>query len=174
MKAPLTEKRLNRFAAAEKDLIDNWKEGASIASESQTSFDQLIQFAASDRWRLAEKHRSAANKLAALNPPQHRAAISRYYYSMYHSMRACVYVFNKGDDHQAHRVLPKKIPSDFPSPDYWETKLKDALAARNAADYDPYPKANSAWRKLALQLQRDASELTILARAYLRKKGCKP
>ena len=40
----------------------------------------------------------------------YRASVSRSYYAMYHAMRAAVFVFHGGDDHQEHKILPAKHP----------------------------------------------------------------
>jgi hypothetical protein len=88
---------------------------------------------------------------------------------MYHAMRACAYLYHKGDDHNAHVVLPLKIPGDFPAA-HWQTRLKEAHLARNMADYDPYPMP---WGKLVNKLQQDADDLIKDARTYLKNRGCK-
>ena len=106
-------------------------------------------------------------------PALYRSAISRYYYAMYHAMRACVFISNSGDEHEEHSRLPLQVPSNFdPAGRDWQAKLKSARLDRNRADYEPYPKENNAWRKTALALQSDASELLKVARHYLRSKGC--
>jgi hypothetical protein len=94
---------------------------------------------------------------------------------MYHSMRACVYIHHHGDDHQWHTDLPKKVPPDFdPDPTVnWQNKMKDAREVRNSADYDPYPKADSAWKRHAESLKADAGLLILLSRKYLLDRGCK-
>ena len=45
------------------------------------------------------------------------------------------------------------------TPDVWSNKLKDARERRNAADYDPYPKSEEAWRHTAESLLPDARAL---------------
>ncbi len=40
-------------------------------------------------------------------PPMRRVAVGRYYYAMYHAMRAVVYFRTPGDDHEQHSDLPR-------------------------------------------------------------------
>ncbi len=80
-----------------------------------------------------------ADRLMRARPPMCRVAVGRYYYGMYHAMRAVVYFHVTGDDHEQHSVLPRSMPADFPDADFWKNALKDARLRRNEADYDPYP-----------------------------------
>lgn len=91
---------------------------------------------------------------------------------MYHSLRACAFVFHGGDDHEEHSKLPTKIPPDFEDRESWGNKLKVAREIRNRADYDPYPKSNSAWKSDALALQANAEDFLKICRTYLKRKGC--
>ena len=168
----LSNNRLNRLAKATKNQIEYWKEGASLENDSGRTIPQLIINAAADRWRLAYEHRRNANKLINSKPPLYRSAISRYYYSMYHAMRACVFVFNGGDDYQEHSKLQSHIPRNFPSGPNWKNILKDAREHRNRADYEPYPKSDSAWKQSALSLKNDADLFLAKTRIYLQNKGC--
>jgi hypothetical protein len=92
---------------------------------------------------------------------------------MYHSMRACIYIHHRGDDYQWHTDLPKKVPPDFDAAVNWQNKMKDAREIRNSADYDPYPKADLAWKKHAESLRADAGQLILSSRKYLLDRGCK-
>lgn len=168
----LSNKRLNRIAKGTINQVEYWKEGASLENDSGRTISQLIFQAAAERWRLAYDHRRNANKFVNSKPPMYRSAISRYYYSMYHAMRACVFVFNGGDDYQEHSKLQSKIPRDFPSGLNWENILKDARELRNRADYDPFPKSDAAWKKYALSLKVDTDLLLANTRTYLQNKGC--
>jgi len=96
------------------------------------------------------------------------AAVSRSYYAMYHAMRAAAFVFHGGDDHQEHQTLPGKAPDDMQTRDLWSNKLKDARERRNAADYDPYPKSETAWRLPALDLVAEARRFVGEVRTYLK------
>ncbi len=167
-KKRLTTKRLRHIAEAKNALVKGWKEGVSIESDSGGTVTEIMQEIAVARFRLARDHLGHAKRLVHLKPPEYRPAVSRFYYAMYHAMRACVYIHYEGDDHNAHNVLPLKVPADFPQSD-WQTRLKDAHFSRNMADYDPYPMP---WKKIADKLGNDADELLKDARKYLKDGGC--
>jgi uncharacterized protein (UPF0332 family) len=160
------------LAKAEKKQISAWREGIYIEQSTGRSLEELRQRSTADRWELARSFRRQGDRMISTKPPLYRGALSRFYYSMYHSMRAVVFFTEGGDDHQAHAKLPGSTPPDFPSASLWQNALKDARTQRNAADYDAYPKSDAAYRPGALDLQRHASELEKLSRAYLRSKGC--
>lgn len=168
----LPNNRLIRLVEGTSEQINYWKEGVSLQKDSGRTIPELINRAAADRWYFAYEHRHNANKLLKSKPPLYRSAISRYYYSMYHAMRACVFVFHGGDDYQEHGKLPLHIPSDFPSEANWQNMLRNARVLRNRADYEPYPKSNVAWKQDALDLKKDADLLLSQARTYLENKGC--
>ena len=169
----LPSKRLLRVSQARAELIQSWNEGISLVSDSGRTVVELLEKVAVDRWLFASTQHAQAKMLMKHNPPLYRSAISRYYYAMYHAMRACVFLSSSGDDHEEHSKLPLHIPSDFDQGGVgWQVKLKDARLARNRADYEPYPKANTAWRGTALTLQSDAEDLLKTSRLYLRAKGC--
>jgi uncharacterized protein (UPF0332 family) len=169
----LHRKRYLRVSTAHSATIQNWKEGVSLAQDSGKTVEQLLAKTAADRWALASSQFAQGRQLMNLSSPLYRSAISRYYYSMYHAMRACVFMSNSGDEHEEHSKLPLHIPPAFdPSGRDWQTKLKSARLDRNRADYEPYPKSNGAWRKTALGLQSDAADLLKLARQFLLSKGC--
>ncbi len=173
MPKTLLAKRLLRVSQATAEVISFWNEGVSLAKDSGQPVVQLLKKVAADRWGFASTQHAHARSLMNQNPPCYRSAISRYYYAMYHAMRACVFLAYPGDDHQDHSKLPLNIPKDFdPTGIDWQGKLKDARLARNRADYEPYPKANTAWRITALATQSDANNLLKTSRLYLRKKGC--
>ena len=167
----LLNNRLNRLAKATNEQIKYWKEGVSLQNDSGQTVPQLINKAVADRWHFAYEHRHNANKLLKSKPPLYRSAISRYYYAMYHAMRACVFVFNEGDDHQQHSELQSHIPKDFPPGSNWKNILKNARELRNRADYEPYPKSNTAWKRDALNLKKDADLFLPTTRTYLQNKG---
>jgi uncharacterized protein (UPF0332 family) len=163
-------RRLRRIAEAKGSLINAWKEGASIEADSGETVDDLMRRIATDRLRLARIHKRHAQAFISMTPPQYRSGVSRFYYAMYHAMRACAYLYHKGDDHNAHADLPLKIPQDFPTSSQWQTKLKEAHLARNMADYDPYPMD---WKTVVRTLGQDADDLIAAARIYLKNMGCK-
>lgn len=166
-------KRLSRLARASNEQTKSWKEGVSLQDEFGQTIPELINRAAADRWYFAYEHRHNANKLLESKTPLYRSAISRFYYSMYHAIRACVFVSHQGDDYERHSDLLKynKL-SGFPSNLNWQNILKDARELRNRADYDPYPKSNIAWKQDALDLKKDADLFLSTTRTYLRQEGC--
>lgn len=102
----------------------------------------------------------------------HRLAVTRFYYAMYHAMRAVVFLEYDGDDYEDHRTLHTKPVGALPAASQWQNKLKNARTFRNQADYDPYPRSDAAWRPTALELRQDSIELLALSRTYLNAKGC--
>ena len=83
-----------------------------------------------------------------------------------------MFVSHQGDDYEHHSDLLKyKKLSGFPFNLNWQNILKDARELRNRADYDPYPKSNTAWKQDALDLKKDADLFLSTTRAYLQKKG---
>lgn len=168
----LPNNRLNRLARATNEQINGWREGVSIQNDSGQAIPDLLNKVAADRWNLAYEHRYNANRLLTSKPPLYRSAISRYYYSMYHAMRACVYLSHQGDDYEQHSKLPQSIPDDFPSGRKWQNILKDARDIRNRADYEPYPKSNLAWKPEALEIKKHADLCLPATRTYLQNKGC--
>jgi uncharacterized protein (UPF0332 family) len=163
---------LLRLSKAEKKLIGAWREGVHLESSTGRSLEELRQRSTADRWGLARAFRRQGDRMIAAQPPLYRDALSRFYYSMYHAMRAVVFFAEGGDDHQEHKKLPAYTPTDFPQAPLWQNALKDARTKRNAADYDAYPKSEKAYRAGALELQTKAQELEKLSRAYLIAKGC--
>jgi len=162
---------LRRVTTAPKKLIDGWKEGRHLETESTHTLDELLARVASDRIGLARSLLRDAERLAAQQPPLYRASVSRGYYAMYHAMRAAAFVYHGGDDHQEHKILPTKAPGDMTDQDKWSNKLKDARERRNQADYDPYPKSERAWRGIAHAVLPDARAFIVEVRSYLRAKG---
>jgi len=169
---PLGHQRLIRLGKAKAETIDAWKEGVSLEASAGKGISLLCLEVAAGRWRLAYDLRTSGNFCLNRSSPLVRDAISRYYYALYHALRAAAYVFHGGDDHESHRELPAKIPVDFPSQAYWANQLKSARDYRNRADYDPYPRGASHWRPIALTLKADADQLMPIAKSYLSTKGC--
>lgn len=169
----LGHQRLIRLAKAKAETIDAWKEGVNLETAGGKAISLLCLDVAAGRWRLAYELRAAGNYCIGRSSPLLRDAISRYYYALYHSLRAAAYIFHGGDDHESHRELPAKVPSDFPNQAHWSNQLKSARDYRNRADYDPYPRVASHWRPIALTLKTDADQLLPLAKTYLKVKGCR-
>lgn len=165
-------RRLLRVGKAKKDQLAEWAEGVSLSSTFGLTIHDLKLKAATERWKLALEHRREGNLLLALPRPPYRAVVSRFYYVMYHAMRAACFLHHAGDDFEAHSDLPKNLPSDFPQVATWSNNLKGARLNRNAADYDPYPKSQIVWRRRADTVKADAGLLLTEVRAYLKSKGC--
>ena len=166
----LSDKNLLRISKAEKKLVETWQEGAYLASRA--SIPQATLIVAVHRWRLARSFLKQGIMIEDAQGFAVRSAISRYYYSMYHALRAAAYVFHGGDDYEEHRALPSKLPSDFPNVAHWVNALKNAREMRNQADYDPYPRTNAPLTPNAAALRGEAKVLVPLTRTYLTGKGC--
>lgn len=163
---------LRRVAEANKNTFAQYKEGVYLATTASRTLEDMRHQVTADRLILANHFLQAGHRFVKMRPPQYRSAISRFYYAMYHSMRAVVYFTTGGDDHQEHGVLPKHTPGDFPNCTIWENQLKNARTMRNSADYDPYPDAPGDWRSIARDLGVEAVALVRLAEGYLKQKGC--
>lgn len=168
----LDQKRIVRVSKASTELISNWREGVSIEADSGHLISEVCLSAAAARLRLAYEMARAANTCMNCVPALPRSAISRFYYAMYHSLRASAFVFHKGDDYEKHSKLPGGLPEDFPDKARWANQLKSAKEYRNRADYDPQPSGTRAWQPIAETLRDDAKELLPIARRYLKDKGC--
>ena len=166
------QQRFLRVSEANKEMIQNWKEGISLQATLRKDISDILKVTAIDRWKLANLHKTHANRLMTKNFHQYRTAVSRYYYAMYHAMRACIFIYHQGDDYESHSNIPNGIPPDFPSAAIWKIKFKDARLTRNKADYEPYPKTDKAWRSRALQIKQDADDLIKISKIYLQNKGC--
>jgi uncharacterized protein (UPF0332 family) len=166
------EQALLRVSKADKKTLGLMAEGVHLSTSTTRALPDLQEQTCADRLRLARELWGAAEKLTRARPAQYRSAISRYYYAMYHAMRAVVYYVHGGDDHNAHSALPGHVPQDFVNSALWQNTLKDARSHRNDADYDPYPLDAGIWRTVALDLKAQSDQLIALAEDYLRRKGC--
>lgn len=166
------EAALLRVSKGDQKFLNALQEGVHIAGLLARPLPDLMQQATADRLALAESLKESGDKLLRLRPPHPRSAISRYYYAMYHAMRAVVYFVYEGDDHEQHSALPGKTPKDFVDAGIWQNALKDARGRRNEADYDPYPLAVADFSTTAKDLQAKTAQFLVEARAYLKSKGC--
>lgn len=130
---PTSHQVLRRIAEANKIQLGNYKEGIYLTKTSGWSVDDLRHEATSDRMKLARHFLDAGDKLFRARPTQHRSAISRYYYCMYHTLRAVAFFHHEGDDHESHSTLPSHVPKDFPNGSSWSNALKSARENRNSA-----------------------------------------
>jgi uncharacterized protein (UPF0332 family) len=168
----LRHQRLIRIATAKASTIRDWREGVSLEADGGRTISELCLEVAEGRWRLARELRSAGTACLRGKRKLPRDAISRFYYSLYHSMRAVAFVHYSGDDHESHKELPTKVPSNFPDHAHWANQLKSARDYRNRADYDPFPRGASHWLPIASMLKRDVDQVLPLARDYLNSHGC--
>lgn len=166
-----SRERLLRISKATKGTFAAWGEGIDIETSTGRTLEELRHRAVADRLTLSKQFLSDGEAILSLGSPFYRSAISRLYYSMYHAMRAVVYLQHGGDDHEKHSALPTSTPGDFPDSALWQNALKNAREHRNAADYDPYPKSARSWEPIAVAVATDARSLLGVARAYVRSKG---
>lgn len=157
-----------------KERLDTLAAGERLINATGYSIDKLRRKTVEDRLQLAKAILKGAESAYNSSTPSYRSAVSRAYYSMYHTIRALSFYVNGGDDHQDHSKLPAKIPDDFPSRAQWENDLKHARFQRNRADYDPYPRNDRRFQGDAKHLIALARNLTPEVRKYLRGKGWKP
>ena len=172
MSATATERRLLRLSKLPRAHIELLKEGVSLETALARPVDDAMAQAVADRLALAEEFLSMAEVLVRSRSNMWRAAIARYYYAMYHAMRAASFQDHGGDDHEQHTTLSQRgVPSDFPNRALRINELRAARALRNEADYDPYP-ANSAYFKTeAKSIRPTARAFVTEVRNYLRAKG---
>jgi hypothetical protein len=164
---------LLRVSTAPKKTLDQLTEGVLLTSTFGQPIEDLIHQAAVDRLKLGAHFLRVATRMSGISRPDWRSVVGRYYYAMYHSMRAVSYYSFHGDDHQEHNKLPGSLPSDFPNRDIRSNELKDARAHRNEADYDPYPSGTAYFRRTARDLSPIAGNFVSECRQYLLLKGCK-
>jgi uncharacterized protein (UPF0332 family) len=169
---PLTEAQLLNVAKADAHTADLWNAGVVLFQAAGESIFLSQCRVVAARLTYADSIRAHGTAIMALPQPIYRLAVNRFYYAMYHFMRAVVYFDARGDDHQEHSVLPTQIPQHFPNRDQWRTTLKEARLGRNSADYDPYPPADANWQQLATTLQVSAHDLAVQCLQYLRQRGC--
>lgn len=172
MSLSVQEQALLRVSKSKRQALATFKEGVYLQATTGRPIDDLRAQACADRLGLAVGFQSMADRLMRTRPPMFRAAVGRYYYTMYHAMRAVVFYTVEGDDHEQHSDLPAKVPHDFPRIGYWQNELKDARLRRNEADYDPYPDQDASFRDIARHLATECSDLVAEVQFYLRRKGC--
>ncbi|MGW2518664.1 HEPN domain-containing protein [Streptomyces sp. NPDC001617] len=160
------------MSKANKKTLGLFAEGINLANATARTLVDLQHQSCADRILLAKTFLKSGDRLMRTRPPEYRSAISRYYYSMYHALRAVAYFNEGGDDKESHAALPGAVPHDFPDSAIWQNELKDARSRRNEADYDPYPINPRDWRDVAKDLQSKAPKLLLLAESYLKQKGC--
>jgi uncharacterized protein (UPF0332 family) len=172
MQKPLSNDKLLHVSKSKKSFFENSRFVVELVSASGLTLDQLIEIACADRLKLAQENMKSAKTVMNFSKPQYRLTVACAYYAMYHAARALVFYVCEGDDHEEHSKLPANLPMDLPSCADWRNKLKSARFERNKADYDPYPKSDRAFSKSASNTLKDAEEFILVAKSYLRTKGC--
>jgi hypothetical protein len=166
-------RRLLRVSTADKKTISLYSEGISHSAAFGQPIEDVFDQAAVDRLKLGEHFLRVAARMSNTAGRDWRSVIGRYYYAMYHSVRAVSYFVYRGDDYQEHNKLPGAIPDDFPNKNLWANELKDARFRRNEADYDLYRNGGAHFRSNAIALAPIANSLVSECRAYMKQKGCK-
>lgn len=173
MPSALPTKHLLRISKGRSDEIGHFRYGIFLNASSGLGIDDLIEGACRDRFLLAHRFLVTARRIMAAPSPSYRTALARSYYAIYHGARSISFLVHKGDDHEAHKDLPSHLPKDFPDRARWENDIKIARLERNRADYDPYPKGESAFRASSNAILKNAEEFLPVARHYLRGRGCR-
>jgi uncharacterized protein (UPF0332 family) len=167
-----TEERLQRVSKASKNTLILLKEGVSIESSLSRQMDDVMAQTVADRLDLADEFLDMAERLYRSKFDMSRPAIARYYYAMYHAMRAASFQSVGGDDHEQHTALSVKgIPDDYPNKALASNELKDARSLRNEADYEQYPITRSYFQSAAKNLRPVAKAFVSAARQYVTSKG---
>lgn len=169
-----TSQDLLFVSKAPKERLDAFAAGVSLVQRTGYDVTQLRVKATLDRLTFARSFLLNAEFAYQSTPPMNRVAVSRGYYSLYHSLRSVSFFIHGGDDYEKHSVLPTKLPKDFPDSRIWMNALKVARLERNRADYDPYPKNDRQFEAAANNLITGARKFLPIARRYLRQKGCIP
>lgn len=166
------EKRLYRITKLQNKDVLLMREGVSLEADLSRPLSEIMAQTVADRLDLADEFLSMAQALMRSRTDLSRAAIARFYYAMYHAMRAAAYEHFKGDDYEAHSTLSSKgVPPDYPLQSLASNELKDARILRNEADYDQYPLNQGYFRVQAKTLQPKAVAFVQNARLYVTSKG---
>lgn len=166
------EVRLQRVTKLPKKVVEIMIEGSSLETSFTRPLIDIMDQTVADRLDLADEFLTMADTLMRSRSDLSRPAIARYYYAMYHSMRAAAYQHFSGDDHEAHSILSSKgVPPDYPSPAIASNDLKDARLLRNEADYDQYPIDRSYFKTQSKLLRPTATLFVASARNYVQAKG---
>lgn len=166
------EERLRRISKAKATVLGHFREGVTHEGALSRSIADGMDQTVADRVNLADDFLRMADQMLRARGDLTRAAIARYYYAMYHAMRAASYQHHRGDDYEDHSALSSKgVPGDYPNRPTASNTLKDARLLRNDADYDQYPMSRTHWRVQARSLQGTAAQFVADARAYIATKG---
>lgn len=157
---------------AKTNQLTGWQTGVALRQKAGVELSDIQREVASDRFQLSLEFNRQAKRLWKCQPAPYRSIISRHYYAMYHALRACAYLGTPGDDNEEHKKLPSSLPPSLPNSAAWGNALKNARETRNRADYDPYPKSNTAWKIDAEALKVSAISCLADAQSYLKAQGC--
>lgn len=163
---------LLRIASATETQLNDWAYGVWAEKDSGRTISELRDRVVSDRLALAERFRISAQRCLTATPPMYRDSVSRSYYAMYHAARALLYFQTPGDDFQAHELFWKHVPEDLGEIANVRNHLKTARLRRNEADYDPYPKSDSAFKNVAVDQASLAARFLRAVRNTLQAEGC--
>jgi uncharacterized protein (UPF0332 family) len=166
------EQRLQRITKLDKKTASIMSEGIGHESALARSLADAMAQTVADRLRMADDFLAMAEVLMRSRHDMARPAIARYYYAMYHAMRAAAYQHHKGDDFESHSALSSKgVPPDYPHSAVASNDLRNARLLRNEADYDQYPADNKYFKTQARSLRPVAIQFVAIARQYVTTKG---
>jgi uncharacterized protein (UPF0332 family) len=163
--------RKTRVIKAKLNDIRSWKEGIALEKTCGVELSEFLIQLSEARLVLAREQKDDGDKLLKSKPPKFRSAISRYYYAMYNSLRASVFLDHQGDDFQEHSKLPSNLPStlDLVETNDWGAILGNARDLRNKADYEPFV-SNTDWRLEAKKLKINCENAIKLSTSFVAKK----
>lgn len=166
------EERLHRITKLPNKLVLFMREGVSLEADLSRPLSDAMDQTVADRLNLSDEFLSMAQVLMRSRTDLSRAAIARFYYAMYHAMRAASYQHFEGDDYESHSDLSSKgVPPDYPLRNIASNDLKDARTLRNEADYEQYPFNQGYFKAQAKALQPIATAFVQKARVYVTSKG---
>lgn len=165
------DERWRSLAKVQSRRVETFREWIALEARWGRALDDLLHQVASDRLSLAEEFLNMGDTMSRSRKDLSRSSISRYYYAIYHGLRAVAFYDAQGDDHDDHSRLDKGVPTDFPNRALVVNRLKDARIWRNEADYDPYPRTGTYFELTEKALKPIAHETVAAARAYLLSKG---
>lgn len=165
------DERWRSLAKVESRRVKSFREWIALDARWGRGLDDLIHQVSFDRILLAEEFLEMGDAMVRARRDFSRSSVSRYYYAMYHGLRAVAFQSSEGDDHDDHSKLERGVPNDYPNRALVVNRLKDARIWRNEADYDPYPQTGGYFSSTETALKPLAHQTVAEARAYLRSKG---
>ncbi len=132
-----------RVSKAKNSDLKLWREGATLVTQSGSSIEDLLLLAAAARWQFATSLRREGMRALRVKPPMYRVAVGRFYYAMYHALRAVLFVEYDGDDFEEHRTLPTKAVNVIPAASQWQNRLKNARGISQSSRLRSLPEVGS-------------------------------